>query len=650
MTAFELVAKLVADTSSFDSAMNKAEKSGKNLQSSLSGTFGKVKKLVASALSVAAIKKGVDSVISLANEVSNAGDKIDKQSQVLGLSRKAYQEWDYILGQNGASIDSMSVSMKTLNSAILSAADGSEEYNEALVKLGLNYVELGDMNMEGQFEAVVRAFQKMPAGAKKSALAVKLFGRNGMELLPLLNQSETSIDELRQRAEELGIIMSDDAVNASVEYNDAMDDLNRTFNGIRNTFGAKLLPTFTSGVKKITAYAGKISKAYKTAGITGVLDTISESAGNIISKLKNSDSPVLQVLGSSLESIKTTIEIISSLIRDFDGTVSELQQSDKPVLQAVGNGLAAVKKVLEWIIANKETVAAGIGAIIAAFAAAKIATFVASISPLTVIFTLIAGAIALVATNWDKIKDWIGKAWKTTVTWINDKWNDVSSAFEIAKEWISEKANTIKLAWQSTVDEWATRINGWLTSALEIGISFGATVVGWFNTIKGWLEKQPSVLVDFGAKIAQWIQTIYDWAKNGINVAVNFLSSGLGGEANGVPTQSSFGTSLDTRENNQRSMQMMFGSLFGHAKGGLVPYDNYPALLHRGEQILTASQARHQESRSTIDLNGLASAVEAAIKSGMENVTVRSYLNGRNVTEEVNRTQIKQLKARRYAT
>lgn len=41
-------------------------------------------------------------------------------------------------------------------------------------------------------------------------------------------------------------------------------------------------------------------------------------------------------------------------------------------------------------------------------------------------------------------------------------------------------------------------------------------------------------------------------------------------------------------------------SFFGFtpkAKGAWdIPYDNYPALLHRGERVLTASQARHQES------------------------------------------------------
>ena len=53
--------------------------------------------------------------------------------------------------------------------------------------------------MEDQFAEVVKAFQDMPEGAEKSALAVELFGRNGMELLPLLNSSSDSVEELRKK-------------------------------------------------------------------------------------------------------------------------------------------------------------------------------------------------------------------------------------------------------------------------------------------------------------------------------------------------------------------------------------------------------------------------------------------------------------------
>lgn len=613
MDLFSLAAKLTLDSTGFDRGIEGAEKSGKGLASSLEGTFSKIKKFAAGAISVAALKKGFDAVMNLAKATSDYGDKVDKQSQVLGLSRKAYQEWDYILGQNGASIDSLSMSMKTLNALILDAAAGGKESKNAFAQLGVGIHELEQLEPEKQFEAVVRAFQRMPAGAQKSALAVKIFGRNGMELLPLLNQSETSIDELRKRAEELGIVMSDDAVDASVAYNDAMDDLNRTFNGLRYSFGSKLLPVLTSGVQKITNYAGKLSRAFQEGGISKVLDTIGESAENLIRKLKESDSPIFQFIGNSLETIK---------------------------------GL------FEWIVENKESVIGAVGGIVAAFAVTKILSFVASLNPLTVIFTLIAGAIGLVAANWDKVKEWIGKAWDTTVSFVSEGWETIKGAFDTVASWVGEKANEIKLAFTATVSEWFTRIKEWLdgTGLTEIALNFGAKVAEWIETIKGWFDGKgiSDITINFGAKIAEWIDRIWNWAQNGIDVAVNFLTSGLsgaGGESHDV---------YGDWHGNPIFVDPK-ADVASHAKGlNYVPFDGYPALLHRGEQVLTASAARRNRGISGgstgIDAGVIASAVADAIRSAMQGVSVNSYLSGKDITDSVDRDMARKLKARRFAT
>ena len=642
MTLFELVAKISADTTAFDSAVGKAEKSGKSLSNSLSANMGKIKAAIAGALTGAAIKRGIDGVINLANAVSAAGDKIDKQSQALGLSRKAYQEWDYILGQNGASIDSLGVSMKTLNSLFLSAMDGSEDAQEAFSKLGVDMLKLEGMSMEEQFEAVVRAFQKLPAGAQKSALAVKLFGRNGMELLPLLNQSETSIDELRKRAQELGIVMSDDAVDASVAYGDALDDLNRTTNGLRYSIGAKFLPILTNGIQQVTGFIGRMSTAFQENGLQGLFTALGAEIDGFITDLKNSDSPVLQFVGSSLETVKT---------------------------------------VFNWLVENKTGVVAAVTAIIAAFAVGKIAAFVASLNPLTVTFTLIATAIGLVAQNWDKIKDWIGKAWETTVTFVQNGWAAIQSAFDTVSTWVGDTATKIKLAFTATVADWISTIQGWLdgTGLTDIALNIGATVADWISTIQGWLDGtgisdialnigatvadwistigawlDGTGVTDFtmsiGATVSEWIKRIYDWITNGVTIALNFLSNTFGAD------QGSYSVGEQTYPD---PLGVMNGikldapiPIPGHASGlGSVPYDNYLARLHRGEQVLTASQARQRRDRNSgLDLSALVTAVTGAIRDGMDGAVVDSYLDGRNVSDGTNRRTMNRLRARRFAT
>ena len=64
-------------------------------------------------------------------------DNIDKMSQKLGISRKAYQEWDYILSQNGASIDSMKMGMKSLTSSLDTVSQSGSTAGTAFERLGI---------------------------------------------------------------------------------------------------------------------------------------------------------------------------------------------------------------------------------------------------------------------------------------------------------------------------------------------------------------------------------------------------------------------------------------------------------------------------------------------------------------------------------
>ena len=94
------------------------------------------------------------------------------------------------------------------------------------------------------------------------------------------------------------------------------------------------------------------------------------------------------------------------------------------------------------------------------------------------------------------------------------------------------------------------------------------------------------------------------------------------------------------------------GGGHGFAKGlNYVPYDNFVAYLHRGEEILTATQARRRRNReSEFGISGMVADLSRAVREGVEGATVQSFLSGRDITDNVNRDTIRQLKARRFAT
>lgn len=241
-------------------------------------------------------------------------DAIDKNSQKLGMSREEYQKWEFVLSQSGLSIESFGTGMKTLTAQMDAVSEGNATAIENFRKLGVE-VQNADGSLKGQEETlreVVAAFQQMPESTEKSRLATELFGRQGQELLPLLNSEAGSIDDLMAKCEELGIVIGDDAVDAGVAFTDTLDQLKRSLKGIFNTFASTgILTTFTSGMQAAMNVIADLLQAYKTDGIEGVLEeadgTIEVLLEQVTDKMADSASKMIESISKVITSIITMI-------------------------------------------------------------------------------------------------------------------------------------------------------------------------------------------------------------------------------------------------------------------------------------------------------------------------------------------------------
>lgn len=195
-------------------------------------------------------------------KASDATDRVDKLSQKIGISRQGFQEWDFILSQSGTNIEKMQVGMKTLVNRMEESAKGSGVGADALKRLGVSATDSsGNLKKQEQvMEEVVRKMQDMPEGAEKSKLAFDLFGKSGLELMPLLNSVGGSVDELKDKAHELGLVLSDEAIDAGVNFQDAMDQLKRSLGGVGTQILATLMPTVTEWAGQIAVLTGKVQK------------------------------------------------------------------------------------------------------------------------------------------------------------------------------------------------------------------------------------------------------------------------------------------------------------------------------------------------------------------------------------------------------
>ena len=92
-----------------------------------------------------------------------------------------------------------------------SAGTASEGNPNAFKKLN---IDLKDSS--GQLQAtdkvlaqIADRFKSMPDGPQKTALAMQLFGRQGKDMIPFLNQGSAGLAELNKKAHELGVTFND---------------------------------------------------------------------------------------------------------------------------------------------------------------------------------------------------------------------------------------------------------------------------------------------------------------------------------------------------------------------------------------------------------------------------------------------------------
>lgn len=294
-------------------------------------------KKVGGALTVVGATVGVvgGAILRGANQVAEMGDRIDKMSQKIGMSRKAFQEWDYIMSQNGGNVETLQMGFKTLVTQIEGVQKGSKDSIKAFSDLG---VQVKDNNgkfrsADDIFNDTVRSLQKIENPTQKMILANRLFGRSAAELRPLLNQEAQAVDDLRSKANSMGLIISDEDVANSVKFKDTMDTFTRFFQAKFATVMMKLMPEFSKALEDImafgkenqevfdsigTAFSFIITKALPATiklfvGLANILQTIGGAIGTFIGKILS----IPIYISMAFNTLKTNVLIILNSIIKF---------------------------------------------------------------------------------------------------------------------------------------------------------------------------------------------------------------------------------------------------------------------------------------------------------------------------------------------
>ncbi|MEW6647822.1 MAG: phage tail tape measure C-terminal domain-containing protein [Pseudomonadota bacterium] len=236
----DFTANLARFSSQIDRATNDLTKF-KNDTSRIAGSLKTAFAGLAAGFSIAGIGKTIGDVIDFQ-------DQMGKLAQKTGITTESLSTLSYVAELNGTNLDALSVGIKSLSTGLSEAAKGSKEYATMFDALGVG-VQDASGALRGSEQVlldVADRFAGMEDGATKTALAVKLFGESGMQMIPMLNNGAAAIKAMQEEARKFGVEVSGDAAKASAEFNDNMLRLKTSAEGLGRSLSNSALPSLVT--------------------------------------------------------------------------------------------------------------------------------------------------------------------------------------------------------------------------------------------------------------------------------------------------------------------------------------------------------------------------------------------------------------------
>ena len=652
MELFSLLAKLTLDSNEFDKDLNDAQRKAEDFDNitpvleldstdfdqnivesqGLGNTFGTemegVFKGIKNALTVTGIVAAISGIVSGLKEAVNmtaeTADGIDKGSKRLNISTKNYQAWDHALRQSGASINDLQKGVLLMNNYL--NGDKSEEMGKAFEQLGIDADEAGE-STEKLIEKTLMALAGFTGTKDERGILVNtLFGKGGTALNAFLDEGEEGVKKLLGEAEGLGLIMSDDEIKNAVAYGDAVANLNEELNAIRSAFVADIIPVLKDATEWLTSLLQTFNPRARENALVDTFKKIDEQTLTSINDLTEKEAKAKAIIDKLAEmgdywtlddnGKKTFDTLASELIKLYPDLNKVINDNKKAIAD---NKEEILKNIDAWTLLEKQRILDQNVADKRTAVAEKYAK-------------------ALEKETEAELKETDAEGKKVLAI---EQLNSVLGKNEELRDAVQGRFGTTTVN-QGNAAEIAK-------FAEEFGLPMGTDAVEAFNKFNREAEslRKESEKLTEEADEAQKDLTKYSEKlaeKMGITTESVTETEEQVAELNkalqGIPDD--VYTTVHITEDYLGGNAHLPGKAIGDR---YVPYD-MPAMLHRGEKVLTATEARQDTKQ--IDYTELEDRIIKAIKAGMEDVEVNSYLDGSLVTDKVSKRLADQLADRRY--
>jgi len=250
----------------FNRGLQSVETTAKGVTGAMRGMTGAAAGL-SGALGTLAPLLSVAGLVGMVQNTIKAGDAMYDLSQKTGVSVEALARFKKAAATSGTDLENVSKSLIKLSKSMLEANSGSANASKTFQALGINI-----KGSNGQLKTadavmleVANRFKAMPDGVAKTALALRLFGKSGAEMIPMLNMGGSAI-------ESLSVKMTEAFAKKADEYSDKLAILSGKVGALGADLTIALLPALQSITDAVTSFVtafNALPDVVKSAAVSG---------------------------------------------------------------------------------------------------------------------------------------------------------------------------------------------------------------------------------------------------------------------------------------------------------------------------------------------------------------------------------------------
>jgi hypothetical protein len=254
---------------------------------------------------------------ALAKTALSNADALGKLSAKTGASTEDLSALAVAGRTAGVSLEQIQSGIVKSSVAVGNLKNGNEAAQKSFAKLGLAAKDFQNLNPAQSYELIAKRLLSIGDSAQMAAVGADILGRSFADQIPLLRAvADEGLDGLRQRAEQLGLLITGDLAAAAESANDSFTIIKMHAEGLATSFVSGLAPS-------IVAAMGDFSSSIEGDGVKQ-MQRFGQETGRVLRVVIQTFRTFFNIVSGVFQGIGNQIGALAAIIAQLSkGNFSE---------------------------------------------------------------------------------------------------------------------------------------------------------------------------------------------------------------------------------------------------------------------------------------------------------------------------------------